>query len=203
MPTPRNRVIVVVLALLLGASLTVGTAYAAPLTKKKVKAIAVKVVKRQAPNLSVKSAKTADTAVNTTQLGGAAPDAFRTFGVSSSSTGNLALPAATVTQLTGPEGFTVPAGSIYLHITGSASFQGGDTDVAFWYQLDNTCQAAGTGFNIRQFGNTDPNQDSISITALEGVAPGDHTIRLCARSTLATTATHRTVVATTVNFAGD
>ena len=56
-------VVVAVVALVLGSF---GTATAAGLTKGQVKKIAAKVVKKQAPTLSVAHAKTADTATNAT-----------------------------------------------------------------------------------------------------------------------------------------
>ncbi len=71
-------VIVAVIALVLGSF---GTAEAAGLTKKKVKAIATKIVKKQAPTLSVANAVTAQTATTaTTATNLAAPEAFRLVG---------------------------------------------------------------------------------------------------------------------------
>jgi hypothetical protein len=71
-------VVVAVVALVLGSF---GTATAAGLTKGQVKKIAAKVVKKQAPSLSVAhatSADTATTAANATQLGGKAASAYQT-----------------------------------------------------------------------------------------------------------------------------
>ena len=59
MSTALSRLATAVLAFLLGVTLTAGTAYAAsPLTAKQVKKIAAKVVKKQAPSLSVARAET-------------------------------------------------------------------------------------------------------------------------------------------------
>ena len=58
----RKRLVSAVSALALALG-SIGTAVAAPtLTKGKVKSIAAKIVKKQAPTLSVASAKNADTA---------------------------------------------------------------------------------------------------------------------------------------------
>jgi hypothetical protein len=66
-------VLIAVVALVVGSF---GTATAAGLTAGKVKKIAVKVVKKQAPSLSVAHATTAATAANATSLGGQAPSAY-------------------------------------------------------------------------------------------------------------------------------
>jgi len=59
---PRSRLVPLLLAVLIGLTLAGGTAYAAPLSAKQVKKIAAKVVKKQAPSLSVARAATATTA---------------------------------------------------------------------------------------------------------------------------------------------
>ena len=70
--------LIAVVALVLGSF---GTAVAGPaITKGKVKSIATKVVKKQAPSLSVAHAVSADTATNATNLNGQPASAYQTPG---------------------------------------------------------------------------------------------------------------------------
>ena len=204
LPKARGLVLVAVLALLLGAFGSAGASQAASLTSKQVKKIAAKVVKKQAPKLSVAHAGTADTATkattadNATQLGGAAASTYLDRAIHSSSTNDFVLPVNLVAQVQAPVSITVPAGVKFLHVTGTATFTGGATDVAFWPALDATCAGSGAGYDHRGRGNTSGGQVTVAVDMLAPVTAGDHTVRMCGAGTLATTIENRAFTAQTV-----
>lgn len=215
MTARRSRPLAAVVAVVLGITLLAGTAYAAPLTAAKVRKIAAKVVKKQAPQLTVKSAKTADTAATATtattattagdaaKLGGEPPAAFR----ESSSVANSNVPIASLstsgTTIAGPEGISATSATNYLHVTGVASFSGGNTTVELWYDVDGACAASGVAYALKQVGHT-ANPTSLSVTQLVSVDPGEHLLRLCAKAGAANVSVGaRTIVADTIAVAGD
>lgn len=178
----RSRTLVVVLALLLGASLTVGTAYAAPLTKKKVKQIAAQVVVNRAPTLAVAKAKKADDAA---QLGGQDPSAYLDRVAFQEIQGPTALAASDEHQVLNSMPLTVPQGTKYVHFSGSATMIGGDGpnyNYAMWIEVDGTCTNAGGDFNFRQLGNTADTQDSVTVDRTVAVTPGTHNFRMCVQT---------------------
>jgi hypothetical protein len=216
LPKSRGIVIVAVLALLLGAFGSSGASQAAALTSKSVKKIAAKVVKKQAPSLSVAHAGTADkattattaatattatnatTAGNATQLGGAPAATYLDRAIHSNSTAVFVLQAGLVTQVQAPVSITVPAGVSYLHITGTATFSGTATDVAFWPALDANCAGSGAGYDHRGRANTSSGLETVAVDFLAPVTAGDHTVRMCGAGTLATTIENRSFTAVTV-----
>jgi hypothetical protein len=203
----RGLVLVAVLALVLGAFGSTGVSHAASLSAKQVKKIAAKVVKKQAPKLSVAHAATATNATNATnaanagnaaQLAGASASAYLDRAVHSNSTTDFVLPAALVAQVQAPISITVPAGVSYLHITGTATFSGGSTDVSFWPSLDATCAGAGAGYDHRGRGNTSGGVVTLAVDMLAPVTAGEHTVRMCGGATLASTIENRAFTVQTV-----
>lgn len=189
--------VVAVLALVLGS---VGTAVAGPaLTKGKVKKIAAKVVTKAAPGLSVANATTAG---NATNLAGQPASAYLERFVETSSTTSTAVGIGTNTQILGPVSMTVPAGVGFVHVTAVSGFAGGNSNVSMWFQMDSVCLGSGTDWNNRQFGNTTPAQDSISVTRVVPVTPGAHTFRLCVANAAAVNADNRVLTVETVALAG-
>jgi hypothetical protein len=178
----RSRTLVAVLALLLGASLTVGTAYAAPLTKKKVKAIAAAVVKNKAPTLSVAKAKQAD---NAAQLGGQDPSLYLDRVAFAEIQGPNGLATSDEHQVLNPTPLVVPPGIKYVHVSGSATMIGGDGpnyNFGMWIEMDGTCVNSGTDFNFRQLGNTNDSQDSVTVDRTLAVSAGNHSFRMCVQT---------------------
>jgi hypothetical protein len=203
----RGLVLVAVLALMLGAFGSTGVANAAALTSKQVKKIAAKVVKKQAPNLSVANAKTAGTATsaanaanaaNAAQLNGAPASTYLDRAIHENLTSETALLASIVTQVQNPTPITVPAGVKFLHITGTATFSGGATDVSFWPALDATCAGNGAGYDHRGRGNTAAGQVTVPVDFLAPVTAGEHVVRMCGAGTAATTISTRSFTAETV-----
>lgn len=201
--------LVAVLAMLLGS---LGTAVAKPaLTAGKVKKIAAKVVKKQAPQLTVAraaqadsatTANTATTAGNATKLDGAGSNEYRVYATQAESVGPSSV--GTSADDYGTEGIQVPAGHLYVLLTGSASFTGGNTTVDVWPQLGaGACVTSGPTYDLRQTGHT-ANPTSVAFSQLVPVTTGIHLFTLCARAGGAGVSMGaRTIVAQTVNFAGD
>lgn len=77
----------------------------------------------------------------------------------------------------------------------------GNTGVAMWIQRDSPCIDTGSDYESRQFGHTST-QDSISLTRLIAVTPGDHTFRMCVVSGANTSVDNRNMVVQTVALAG-
>ena len=200
----RGLVIIAVLALLLGAFGSAGASQAASLTSKQVKKIAAKVVKKQAPTLSVAHAATAGSATtaansaNSAQLGGAAPSTYLDRAIHENLTSSTALTASIVTQVNNPTPVTVPPGVKYLHITGTATFSGGNTTVSFWPALDATCAASGAAYDHRGRGDTTGGLVTVAVDWLAPVAAGDHAVRMCGVGVAATTIENRSFTAVTV-----
>jgi hypothetical protein len=179
MSATRSRLLVALLALLLGASLTVGTAYAAPLTKKKVRQIATNVVNTKAPDLSVAKAKQANDA---DKLGGLGPSVYLDRVAFQEIQGPTGLATADEHQVLNSMPLTVPTGVKYVHLSGSLTMIGGDGasyNYAMWIEVDGTCTNAGTDFNLRQLGNTHDLQDSVTVDRTVAVTPGTHSFRMC------------------------
>lgn len=186
----------VVLGIVVGS---LGTAVGAPaLTKKKVKAIATKIVRKEASTLTVATATTAGNAAN---LGGQPPATYLSraaFG----SKGDTALAVAdTAYEIVGPTTLTVPAGAGFVHVIGSSSFIGGNTNVLLWYQMDAACSSTFTspGFDFRAQGNTTPDQTSLTQNMVLPITAGLHTFRLCAVAGTASNATASTLSVEVVN----
>ena len=207
LPKSRGVLLVAVLALLLGAFGSAGASQAASLSAKQVKKIAAKVVAKQAPKLSVAHAATADsatnaataaTAANANQLSGAPASTYLDRAAHENLTSDTALVGSVVTQVMNPTPITVPAGVKYLHITGTATFFGGSTDVSFWPALDGTCAASGAAFEHRARGNTSAGLVTLPVDFLAAVSAGDHSVRMCGAGTLATTISNRSMTAETV-----
>jgi hypothetical protein len=190
-----------VAALALG---TVGSATAAGLTKSTVKKIAAKVVDKKASSLSVAHAKTADTATsattagNATQLAGAPASTYLDRAAHENLTSNTNLTANVITQVNNPTPINVPAGVKYLHITGAATFTGGNTDVQYWPALDATCAGSGAAYDHRGSGNTTGGQVTVPVDFLAPVTAGDHVVRMCGVGVAATTISIRSFTAMTV-----
>ena len=199
MSARRHRLLAAVLALLLGTSLAAGTAYAAPLTKTKVKAIAAAVVKNKAPTLSVAKANDADDAG---KLEGKDGSFYLERFAQSTTENNTAIPAATTTQVLNAAVITVPSGVGYVRVDASVVVAPiGNTGVAAWIQKDSVCVDAGDDFDNRSLGHS-ANQDTISITRIYPVTPGDHGFRMCVISGSGTQVDNRTLIAQTVGLAG-
>ena len=203
----RALALVAVLALLLGAFGSTSASHAASLTSKQVKKIAAKVVKKQAPKLSVAhaatagsatSAATAANAANAAQLNGAPAPTYLDRAVHENLTSDTALLASIVTQVLNPTPITVPAGVKLLHITGTATFSGGSTDVSFWPALDAPCAASGPGYDHRGRGNTTGGLVTIPVDFLAPVTAGEHSVRMCGAGIAATTISTRSFTAETV-----
>jgi hypothetical protein len=183
-------VLVVLLALVLGSLGLAGTAYGADLTTKQVKKIAAKVVKKQAPKLSVKHAKTADsatkaasatTAGNATNLAGKPATTYLdrvAYELLTSELDNIA--ANDEVEIMNPTQIDVPAGVEFIHVTATASFEGGSSsDIVVWPMLDSIpCIKNGVGWNHRQLGNT-TEDTSVAVNMVAQVDPGQHGVRLC------------------------
>jgi len=86
----------------------------------------------------------------------------------------------------------------YLHITGTATFSSGSTDVAFWPALDATCAGSGAAYDHRGRGNTSAGLVTVAVDFLAPVTAGDHSVRMCGAGTLATTIENRAFTAETV-----
>lgn len=202
-------VVVAVVALVLGSF---GTAVGAPaMTKSKVKKIATKVVKKEAPTLSVAHAKTADTATNATNAANAAnaaalnglPGSAYQERATSNFTPDLtsvALPSSVITQLLAPVNLTVPAGVNFVHVTASTGLLGaGAANAALWVMIDGACANSGTGYQHRGQFSVDTNTQSGTTQGLFPVTAGVHSYRLCAVSSgAAATAYGSSLVAETV-----
>ena len=188
---PRTKslpvlVLVAVVALILGSF---GTAVGAPaITKQKVKKIAAKVVKKQAPTLSVANAANAAQAANATNLnnlpassylgrvGFAFDDSFPMPAVG----GGTEVLAVNITQ---------PTGNNFIHINAVGTYFGGTTISTLWYQLDGTCAVTGQGFVNRTYMDTS-NTSGVGAGSVNFVVPaaaGVHTVRLCGRTNAANT----------------
>jgi hypothetical protein len=182
MPANRSRLLAAVLALLLGVSLTAGAAYAAPMTKKKVKQIANQVVTNRAPNLTVAKAKKADDA---SRLGGQDPSFYLDRVAFQEIQGPNVLATSDEHQILNSMPLTVPSGVKYVHISGSATMIGGDGpnyNYGMWIEVDSTCVNAGSDFNLRQLGNTQDTQDSVTVDRTIAVTAGTHTFRMCVQT---------------------
>jgi hypothetical protein len=205
MSSNRSRALVAVLALLLGTSLVAGTAYAAPLTAKQVKKIAAKVVKNQAPKLSVKSAKTADsaktagTAGNALNLGGR-PASFYLDTLAQSTTTNATdVGVNSTVQVLNPAVLDVPAGVSVVRVDASVVVNPvGSAGVDLWVS-QGVCVNAGADYNYRSSVNN-ADETSISITRVYDVTPGTVGFRLCARTADGSEVGNRTLVAQMVNL---
>lgn len=209
----RAPVLAVLLALVLGSFGLAGTAYGADLTAKQVKKIAAKVVKKQAPKLSVKHAKTADSAKtagtagtaanagNASNLGGLPATTYLDRVIWSSSTTNTDLDATITTQVLNPNTITVPAGVGHVRIDATVGLPAGSgTNMTMWISRT-TCVSSGNDYDNRQYGNND-NQSSISFTRVLPVTPGDHTFRMCALSGSDSSVMNRSMTIQAVALAG-
>jgi hypothetical protein len=166
-------VVVAVVALVLGSF---GSAVAKPvLSKSKIKSIAAKVVKKQAPTLSVANA------ANAAALNGLPGSAFqdRVAQASADVGSPVAVSTGSDTQILGPTNLTVPAGVNFVHATAQATFAGATTLYVYVSQ-DAACGAGGPGFTNRAFGQT-TGQHIQTFQLVFPVTPGVHTYRLCAR----------------------
>jgi hypothetical protein len=186
-------VLTAVMALVIGSF---GTATAAGLTKGKVKKIAAKVVGKAAPGLTVASAG------NATNLAGKPASLYLDQFVQTDSTTSTAVATGTNTQILNPVAITVPSGVGFVHVTAVAGFAGGNANVAMWFQMDSVCLGSGSDWTNRQFGNTTPAQDSISVSRVVPVTPGVHTFRLCVANGAGVNADNRVLTVETVALAG-
>jgi hypothetical protein len=205
--TKRASLPLSALLLALVAALTLGTvssATAAGLTKSTVRKIAAKVVDKKASALSVAHAKTADsatsaaTAANATQLAGAPASTYLDRAAHENLTSNTGLSANIIAQVNNPTPINVPAGVKFLHITGAATFTGGNTDVQYWPMVDATCSPTTAGYDHRGSGNTSAGQVTVPVDFLAPVTAGDHVVRMCGVGVAATTISIRSFTAMTV-----
>jgi hypothetical protein len=188
--------LVAVLALALGS---VGTAVAGPaLTKGKVKKIAVKVVQRAAPSLSVAHATTAG---NATNLAGQPASAYLDRVVQAATTTATTVPIGDTNQILGPVSITVPAGVGFVQVTAVASFRTGDTPFGVWFQMDGPCLDGSNDYENRQFGHT-ANFISVSLNRVVPVTAGTHTFRLCVATSEAVITDNRVLTVETVALGG-
>jgi len=180
----------------------VGTAVAGPaLSKGKVKKIAAKVVTKAAPSLSVAHATTATTATSADKLAGQPASRYLDQVAQSASTTALAVPTGAVTQILNPVAITIPAGVGFVHVNVAASFVGGSTLVAAWFQVDSVCLGSGSDWNYRQFGHT-AQQSTVALNRVVPVTPGVHTFRLCMANAADVNAETRVLTVETVAIAG-
>ena len=175
-------VVVAVVALVLGS---IGTAVAGPaMTKAKVKKIATKVVKKQAPSLSVASAATAGNAAN---LNGLPAGAYQDRAAYTSVTGltAVAVAANTATELRPAVSLTLGAGDHFVAVTGGAAYYAANTQTATWYSVDAVCAlSASFGFDHRVQGSGLATGENAAFNVLQPLAAGStHTFRLCGDST--------------------
>jgi len=199
--TPRTKTLPLLVAMtVFGIVLgSLGTAVGAPaLTKKKVKAIATKIVRKEASTLKVASATTAGNAAN---LGGQPPATYLSRAAFGSQQTTPMGTGDTTYEIVPATALTVPAGVGFVHVTGTSSFLGGNTPLAMWYQMDRTCTSSfsSPGFDFRVFGHNNPDQTSVTQDMIVPVTAGPHTFRLCAAASLATTAAGSTLSVETVN----
>jgi hypothetical protein len=108
-----------------------------------------------------------------------------------------------VTQVLNPTALTVPAGVSYVRVDATAGLvPSGNTGVAMWVQRGaGVCVDSGGDYESRQFGHT-ANQDSITVTRLISVTPGDHIFRMCVVAGADITVDNRNMVVQTVALAG-
>ena len=194
-------VVIAVIALVLGS---IGTAVAAPaLTKGKVKKIATKVVKKEAPTLAVASAATAGTATsagNATNLNGQPSTTYldRVATTSASAAAPVAVAALSEVQVLGPLSLTVPAGVNFAHVTGTVTLAGGGpSDFYVYAAQDVACGAAGPGITNRVFSEYNA-QSSATFDFVFPVTAGVHTYRLCVLNNTPTGAYNRSLTVETV-----
>jgi hypothetical protein len=214
----RTPALLVLLALVLGSFGLAGTAYGADLTAKQVKKIAAKVVKKQAPKLSVQHAKTADSAStagsattattagsagNATNLNGQPASAYLDRAVQASTTGSTAVDGSDTTQILNPTAISVPAGVTRVRVDATVGFGPvGNTNVLMWIQRDGPCVDSGTDYTNGQFGHTS-DQGSITVTRLFTVTPGSSpNFRMCVLTGAATNVDNRSMVIQTVALGG-
>lgn len=187
-------VIIAVIALVLGS---IGTSVAAPaLTKGKVKKIATKVIKKQAPKLTVASAG------NATNLNGKPSttylDRVAFTSVDSNGADSVPLPVGPHVQVLGPLSLTVPNGVSFAHVTGNVSVAGNTASSYFVYaQQDDVCGLTGVGYTNRVFDEFTA-QNATTFDFVFPVTPGVHTYRLCALSGAAAAAYNRTLTVETI-----
>jgi hypothetical protein len=186
--------VIVVLAFALGS---VSSAAAGPaLTKKAVKKIAAKVVKKAAPTLSVAHA---ETATNATNLNGLPADAYLGRIAFATGASGVVVTGAVYTQLA-TLNITVPATAPFVRITGSLSFDAtAPADAAIWTSVDVPCTtSSGIGWNQRVQMAMTPNRDRGTTDFVTTLSAGVHQIRLCGAPAANGTAIAPQLVAQTI-----
>ena len=190
--------LIAVAALVLG---TFGTAHAAALTAKQVRKIAVKVITKKAPGLSVAhaakadSATKADTATNASnasnaahaadsdKLGGQLPQLYldRIGFVTADHVGV----GADTANLLGKVTITVPAGASIIHIIGTASLPAASTETSgLWTKIDepnDDCNPMSGSDYTRRSQAT--GYATLTTQFATPVTAGTHTVILCATTT--------------------
>ena len=210
--------LVAVVALVLGSF---GTATAAGLSAKQVKKIAAKVVKKQAPRLSVSHAKTADsastastastassaaTAGNATNLNGQPASAYQDRAAFTGSTGLASVPlaASTPTELRAPVTLTLGPGDHFVAVSGGAAYYGAASSAATWYSIDGACAASASfGYDRRTQGSVLTTGENSSFHVLQPLVAGStHSFRLCGYSVGASTAYSAQLLVETIALNG-
>ena len=191
-------VLVAVVALVLGS---IGTAVAAPaLTKSKVKSIATKVVKKQAPGLSVAHATSADTATsatNATNLNALAASAYQdnaTFVATSSAT---SIPVTTDTQILSGN-ITVPAGRSLVRVTGNVSMAGTGGNFVIYVTADAVCTGVAPPHAVYSAVPGASGQISATVDFVFAATAATHTYRFCSSASAGQSAYTRTLTLMTL-----
>jgi len=167
--------LITVLAFALGS---VSTAVAGPaLTKKLVKKIAAKEVKKAAPKLSVAHA---DTAANASNLNGLPADAYLGRVAFAGGASSVAVTAGVKAEVA-TVNITVPATARLVRITGSLSFDAAaPNDAALWASVDTLCpELSGVGYDQRVQLAMAPTRSRGTTDYVTLLSPGVHQIRLC------------------------
>lgn len=133
---------------------------------------------------SADTATNATTAGNATNLNGQAATAYQSRVGIAFGTDVIIPSASEAVSLAAPLSLTVPAGQNVVLATGSTSVRTGNSFGSLWIQVDGAaCAATGVGFTSRAFFFAPTTGEaSVSTSLAVLVAPGVHTIRLCARS---------------------
>lgn len=130
---------------------------------------------------SLKTVPRAATAGDSGKLAGQPPTTYLDRVSYRTNPALVELYAGVINQLVPTVSITVPAGVKYVHAIGTTSIQG-NSNVGVWIQVDSLCTDSGNGFDNRIFSLPGASgEDAVTANYVAAVAPGTHTIRLCAR----------------------
>ena len=157
----------------------------------KAKKIAKKVVKKQAPKLSV---------LNAANLGGQPPSAYldRVAQATSGADAVIDVPGPGAFEILGPVSLDVPQGVRFVRVDGTASFEGNPNlgISTIWFTQDGACARTGFGWDNHSYTENEFQQFGFHLAT--EVTPGSHQFRLCASANLPAKARARTLLVETV-----